>query len=91
MVRSLLQIEYFSTEHRSWPICFSGVMGNIVSITLVPLAMATHTRAGIHLGVAILMAFTIPIIYFCIPESCRWLVSVKKVEQAQKIVLVRAL
>ena len=91
MVRSLLQIEYFSTEHRSWPICFLGFMGNVVSIILVPLAMATHTRAGIHLGVAILTACTIPIVYFCIPESCRWLISVKRVDVAQKIVVVRAL
>ena len=86
---AFLQIEYFSSKHRNWPLCFSHTIGKFYEMLLVVTALATRTRAGVHVGIAFLATCALPLFYIHIPESCRWLVSNSRVNKAQEIVVVR--
>ena len=86
---TILQIEYFSSKHRNWPLCFSHTIGKFYEMLLVVTALATRTRAGVHVGIAFLATCALPLFYIHIPESCRWLVSNSRVNKAQEIVVVR--
>ena len=88
---AFLQIEYFSSKHRNWPLCFSHTIGKFYEMLLVVTALATRTRAGVHVGIAFLATCALPLFYIHIPESCRWLVSNSRVNKAQEIVVVRLL
>ena len=56
---------------------------------LVVVAMSTRTRAGVHRDIAFLVFCSFPLLYYNIPESCRWLVSNNKINKAKEIVMVR--
>jgi len=54
---------------------------------LVVVAMSTRTRAGVHQDIAFLVFCSFPLLYYNIPESCRWLVSNNKINKAKEIVM----
>ena len=57
-------------------------------MSLVVVAMSTRTRAGVHRDIAFLVFCSFPLLYYNIPESCRWLVSNNKINKAKEIVMV---
>ena len=68
--------------------CFMNTTSAIIGVVLPITAKITGTKEGTHLWSGLLSTIALPIVYFFIPESPRWLVSNNRASKAEGIVHV---
>ena len=81
-------MEYFSESKRVFALCIYNTLA-VFGYALTPIvAKLVNNRRSIHIWAGLLSVPAIPIAYFLIPESVRWLVSNNRASKAEKIVQV---